>query len=336
MSLYKQTKKYLAASLTLLACGTALAPLSALATGEINKTAVKETTINVNQNIVVVSGRMSLGLANGDSGEYVYVPELGHKLSELNWGINDVYMLGLGGSVSPLSWLKLNADVWFKLNEGQGTMDDYDWFVLDYQYTDWSHHENVDLTKGLIFDINAELTFYQWERSKFFGIAGFKYDNWKWEVHGGDYVYSSYYLYDTVGSFPDDALAITYEQKFYTPYLGIGFSSDLDPTPITFSGRIIGSTLVSADSKDQHHMRDLVGEDEFESGKMVAFDLAGAYNFTKNFSIQLSYHFQRYYEIKDDGHRLDLTTGELTTYKGAVDGLDHRSDMFALTGVVNF
>ncbi len=42
-------------------------------------------------------------------------PELGHNLNKLNEGIDNVYRLGLGGSVALLSWQKLNADGWFKL-----------------------------------------------------------------------------------------------------------------------------------------------------------------------------------------------------------------------------
>jgi len=312
-------------------CGMALAvPAVSLASGA---TASKETTITINEKVMVVSGRMSLGRAAGEAEETVFIPELGHQLSKLQWDINDVFMLGLGGSVAPLSWLKLNADVWFKINDGDGTMDDYDYFLLDYGYTDWSHHENVDLTKGLIFDVNAELTFYRWEKSAFFGILGFKHDNWKWEARGGDYVYSTYSLYDTVGSFADDQLVITYEQKFYAPYLGIGFSSDLDVTPITFSGRFIYSPLVSAEDKDQHHLRGLVFEEDCDDGKLYAVDLNGAYRFTRNFALMASYHFQKYDRVRGGTTITDLGTGEVSKYRGDVAGIDNQLGIFALSAV---
>lgn len=336
MSPDHQTKKYLTACLTALACATVSLPISAGAADAMSKSAQKETTINVNQNVIVVSGRMSVGALNGESGEYVVIPQIKHRLSQLDWKLDNVYMLGLGGSIAPLSWLKLNADIWFKLNDGTGSMDDYDWFIEDYTYTHWSHHEDVDLTKGLMFDINAELSFYQWEKSKFFAILGFKYDNWEWEARGGDYVYSTYYLYDTVGSFPDGELAITYEQKFYTPYLGIGFTADLDVTPITFSGRLIGSTLTFGESKDQHHMRNLEGEQDYDGGSMYAVDLGGAYNFTKNFSMMLSYHYQKYNYMRDNSRRLDLDTGVLTVYTDSDDTMTHYSNMVSLSAIVNF
>ncbi len=335
MSLHNQTKKRLTACLTLLACGAALFPASVGAAGGVAPMSAKEMTYNANEQDPVVSGRMSLGLANGQSGEYVYNPRSGRKVSDLQWGIDSVYMLGLGGSVSPLSWLKVNADVWFKLNDGSGKMDDYDFMIPNYQYTDWSHH-NVDLTTGLLFDINAEITFYRWAGSKFFGIAGFKHDDWEWEAKGGNYIYSTYSLYDTVGNFPDDTKVITYEQKFNTPYIGIGFSSNLNPTPITFSGRLIASTLVSAEDKDQHHLRDIVFEEKFDSGRMVGFDLGGAYNFTKNFSLMLAYHYQKYDEMKGETTQTDLTTGKITKYTGEVAGIDNDLSIVSFSAIVSF
>jgi outer membrane protease len=315
---------------------SALAIASSATAVETTTTATKETTININQHVVMVSGRMSLGRAAGEAEETVYIPELGHKLSKLNWDIDNVYMLGLGGSVAPLSWLKFNADVWFKLNDGDGTMDDYDYFLLDSSYTDWSHHENVDLTKGLIFDVNAEMTFYRWQKTAFYGILGFKYDNWKWEARGGDYIYSTFALYDTVGSFSDDELVISYEQKFYAPYLGIGFTSDLDVTPITFSGRFIYSPLVSAEDKDQHHLRNLVFEEDFDDGKLYAVDLSGAYRFTGNFALMASYHFQKYDRVRGGTKITDLTTGKTTSYSGDVAGTDNELGIFSLSAVFSF
>ena len=142
-------------------CLSVLLPASFAGAAEPRKVE-KETSIHINKNVIVVSGRMSLGLINGKSNENVYVPEFQHKLSELNWDISGVYMLGLGGSVAPLSWLKLNGDVWFKLNKGDGSMRDYDWLFLGEQYTLYSRSDNLDVTRGIKVDVNSELTFYEY------------------------------------------------------------------------------------------------------------------------------------------------------------------------------
>lgn len=95
MSLQLKNTRFLTVQFALCACLTLLLPTSSLWAAATDQKVAKETSIHINQNVIVVSGRMSLGVINGDSGEFVFVPELGHKLSELNWGINDVFMLGL-------------------------------------------------------------------------------------------------------------------------------------------------------------------------------------------------------------------------------------------------
>lgn len=330
MSLQKKYPDHFCLCLIILLGAVLLLPATALSTMQPQKQLEKETTININQKVLVVSGRMSLNLLHGESGEYVYEPSRNHKLSELQWQIEDVYMLGLGGSISPLAWLKLNADLWFKLNKGSGNMDDFDWYIENFQYTDWSHHENVDLTRGVMFDINAEMTFYEYMANRFYGIVGFKYDTWEWEAFGGSYTYSTFALYDTVGSFADDEKVISYEQNYYAPYIGLGFSSDLSETPLTFSGRVIYSPFVSGDDKDQHHLRDLVFEEEYDSGTLFSCDLTGSYHFTSNITMTLAYHFQLYDEMRGSTTITDNVTGQKTFFSGDVAGMDHSSHMFSL------
>ena len=296
----------------------------------------KKSTININQNVVVVAGRMSIGMLHGESNEYVYVPEINHQLSELNWKLKDVWMLGLGGSISPVSWLNFNADIFFKLNDGDGNMNDYDWYIQDYQYTHYSNHQSVDLTKGIMFDVNAEMTFYEYDKSTFYGILGFKHETWEWEAYGGTYMYSTYYLYDTVGSIDKNVLGITYEQDFYAPYLGIGFTSSLSHTPITFSGRVIGTFWAWGEDKDQHHLRDLVFEEEFDSGTMFGFDLAARYNFTDNISLALSYRYHKYSEMKGETTVTDTTTGEKFEYNGDVAGMDNYAGVLSVGAMFTF
>ena len=68
-----------------------------------------ETSIQIEQEMLVVKAHMGVGYLNGDSSELVY-GENGRKLSELNWELDDVLMLNVGGSISPRSWLTISAD----------------------------------------------------------------------------------------------------------------------------------------------------------------------------------------------------------------------------------
>ena len=58
-----------------------------------------ETSIQIEQEMLVVKAHMGVGYLNGDSSELVY-GENGRKLSELNWELDDVLMLNVGGSIS--------------------------------------------------------------------------------------------------------------------------------------------------------------------------------------------------------------------------------------------
>jgi len=53
-------------------------------------------------------------------------------------------MLGVNGVLKVRSWLGFNFDGWFVATDGHGTMDDYDWQIPGYEWTDWSHHEGTD------------------------------------------------------------------------------------------------------------------------------------------------------------------------------------------------
>ncbi|HEY9148360.1 MAG TPA: omptin family outer membrane protease, partial [Gammaproteobacteria bacterium] len=68
--------------------------------------------------------RISAGILNGESGEYVYdatgaytgIP--GYKISELQWELKDVAMLGLGFTFPLNEHVKLNIDYWRNAVDG--------------------------------------------------------------------------------------------------------------------------------------------------------------------------------------------------------------------------
>jgi plasminogen activator len=255
----------------------------------------KQASVNINDHVVMVSGHLSMGFIDGKAKELVYDPVTGHKNSELDWRLDNVFMIGAGVSVKPLSWLRFNGNVWFLPGDGDGTMDDFDWQLEGYDWTDWSHHTNVSVKEGLMYDLNAELTFLRFNETSVFGIVGYKHDHWKWEARGGTFIYSSYYFRDTYGSFPDNELGISYEQTYDAPYIGIGFHANLHP--VTLDGRFIGSTLVSTSDKDTHHMRDLIVTSDIDSGHMFGLDFACTYNFTSNFAATAAFQYQRFEEV---------------------------------------
>lgn len=291
------------------------------------------TTIQIQQEVVQISGRLGLGRLSGESIETVYT-DTGHKLSELTWQLKDVYMLNAGVSVSPISWLTINADIWFKINDGNGTMDDYDWMIENFQYTHWSYHDDTDLTEGYMIDLNVAFAFYQHNKTTFSALLGYKRDNWEWVARGGSYVYSTYALYDTVGVFPAGEKGITYNQWYDVPYIGLAFQSNL--TNISFSGRFIVSPYAMAGAEDTHHMRNLFFEDDFDPTTMWAVDLGARYNFTPQLALLGAFHYQRYNEAKGSTTITDQVTGARRYIGGDAAGTSHTSNLLSLSLLYNF
>lgn len=284
----------------------------------------------------------SISILNGESKELVYYTSgaaTGQKLSELIWTFDNTTMLGGGLSISPLSWLTLNADAWMAVHKDSATMDDYDWLgasggggndrPVDWDH--WSHHEDTKVDKAYMLDISAEINTYQNDNFLLKGIVGFKRDFFKWKSSGGTYTYSrnplnsadAYAYRGYTGTIT--GLGITYQQEFNTPYLGIG--SVWNSGRWQLDGRVIASAWVDVKDKDIHHLRDLTFIEEFEKGKMIAIDLGGSYKLTNNLSLGASYHYQDYSTVKGTTTVINNLTNASTFHGGESAGASHKSHM---------
>lgn len=255
--------------------------------------------ISTEQASIALSGRTSIGYLTGQAHEFVYWPHRGgHKASELTWDIDSLFMVGLGATIQPKQWLAINIDTWFNIGDGSGYMDDYDWAIPGMDWTDQSIHDNTDVTKGFIFDVNAEMTAFSTNQIQLTGIIGFRRDSFEWQSRGGSYVYSVNGYRDMAGNFADDVLGITYEQTFNVPYIGIGFKGDFDR--IHFAAKITGSVLVSGEAIDHHHLRNLVTTDDFSNESMIAFDVSFGYDVSDTIGLEVAYAYEKYDTMKGD------------------------------------
>ncbi|HKJ65104.1 MAG TPA: omptin family outer membrane protease [Desulfopila sp.] len=309
-------------TLVMLTCALAAEPISA------GDSAKGTTSIQIGTLQVEVTGRLGLGRIDGESKELVYNTD-GTILSELIWTLDNVYMINGGISVQPLSWLKFNADLWVAVNDGGGTMDDYDWLVSGMDWTHWSHHEDVSLDRGIMFDINAQIPFYRLSGTVLSAFVGLKRDNWKWEAKGGTYIYSYYGFRDLSGSFPDGELAITYEQWWTVPYLGLGFESQLSNWIL--SGRLLASPFVQGEAEDMHHMRNLLFKDDFGTSSMWSVDFTTTYKFSPNWGISGAVKYQHYEEAKGSTTVINTLTGEQSYYGGDAAGADNEAVLAQLS-----
>lgn len=281
-----------------------------------------------------ITARIGAGYLQGEANEFVYVPEMNnYKLSQLTWNIDSLFMLGLGGSVVVNDWLILNADGWFKATDGSGSMDDYDWLLPGADWTHWSTHEDTDVTAASIIDVNAEIPFYSEGGITFNAYVGYRRDNFEWKASGGSYIYSEYDYRDTVGSFPSGELSITYEQTFDVPYLGLGMNGTFGA--LQLDARFIFSPLVSGETVDHHHMRNLVIYDDFSGESMISFDIAGSYPVMENMLMKFAFTYQNYSTMQGDS---EYQFNDIGVVQNIADGAgaDLESSMFSLSLVYAF
>lgn len=252
------------------------------------------------------------GLTKVEANEFVYIGI--YKLSELIWKTNSAFMVGGNTSITLApSWgVKLYASLSTTISRPNSSMDDYDWLVVGAGWSDWSHHPNTELQKGLTLDTGFSVNLYNNSRTIVLdALIGYKRDQWKWKAVGGSFIYTTLPGFrNDIGTFPNVPI-IDYEQTINTPYIGMAF--DWTRNYLTLGVKFIGSPLVSAKAVDNHYRRTLVITDTFKGGAMIGGNVDLTYHATKNASFNIFYSFQKY--LLDSGNAVyfDRSTG-ITTY----------------------
>ncbi|HEY0720220.1 MAG TPA: omptin family outer membrane protease [Gammaproteobacteria bacterium] len=291
--------------------------------------ATQHTTHNETMEI-----RLNGGYLTGQSGEYVYDADgavtgiAGYKMSQLDWKIDTAYLVGVGASLKLGRRTRFNLDYWQNAADGEATMDDYDWFYVGADWSDWSHHENTTATEISNVDINGEFTFLKFdnEQASITGIVGYRQDHLKWVAVGGTAIYSIDSYRDSKVIFPETK-GITYEQNFKTPYIGLGLHSagESNELPIVLNASVQYSGWAQGDDSDTHHLRNLLFEESGDGGKWLGMNVSLEFFLSQVMSLNVAYAYQRYQEIKASTTMTDLTTGDVTYFGGASAGLEHSS-----------
>lgn len=282
--------------------------------------------------------RLGFAQLNGESGEYVYdangaftgIP--GYKVSQLDWQLNSVPVLGIGATVHMDERLRLNFDYWKNTVTGDGTMDDYDWLYLGQDWSDWSHHDNTSVDEVSRLDFGGEFQLYDSTSlvKSIHGVVGFRRDRFAWESIGGYGIYSDLAYRDTLVSFPNVPV-ISYQQTFSAPYLGVNIQSAGDVgVPLLLTLGLRYSPLARGEDVDIHHLRSLRFETVGRNGTWYGADIKLDFIIDDRSSVELGYFNQRYNEILGSMMITDLTTGARAYYGGNAAGLDHSSSMFSL------
>lgn len=233
-------------------------------------------------------------LQSGEARELVY--DGSHQLSELIWDISGLALAGGSVSAAVGSSLQINAGLWVAVNKGNGSMEDYDWYI---DGADWTHFSDgdVEINSAYMFDINGAYTFYRGTSVELYGILGYKRLYWDWSEYGRSYIYSVNDWRDEIGS-SGGVNGIDYEQRFDVPYAGFGARVVFGQA----SGSVyaIYSPFVTAEDKDHHILRDLYFKETFEDIDYLGFGGEFVYNFNAAYFFTLSMDMHAIPEARGD------------------------------------
>ena len=247
--------------------------------------------------------RGSIGMLEGRAGEYVYIGP--YTLSELLWDISGVVMAGVTASWRVHTRWSLNAGAWSALNTGNGEMTDKDYRLPGFDWTDFSRSE-VDVERGLAFDINAGFRLNQHGRVALTALVGYRQDIWEWTDRAQEFVYSDAGFRDWRGHF-GGINAIDYKQTFRIPYAGLHVGGPAG-TRFHWQAYAIGSVFGSAEAHDHHILRGLHFEDTFSGLTYLALGIAAGLELTARTGLELALHIQHIPESTGDGYIVEDDT----------------------------
>lgn len=288
--------------------------------------AAEDMTFQSRDDAVTLKGSFGLMWIRAD--EYVFTgPSSDTNLSLLNWESDNVPVFDAEIRIELPHDFLLKA-TFETATGGDGYMTDYDWiepFATGTGPDDWSDRSQHDATDlDHFFGGSIALGYQVLEREHFSLdlLGGAKYRDVQWSAYGGSYVYSYRRYHDTVGTWPDDEIGITYQQKIPSAFIG------LDGTLVhgrwTLSGSVEGGFTFNAEAPDDHWARPLFFVDYIHQAPTIAVEANVAYAVTDRVSLSLGVAYDEMFKTRADSETYDPTNGQ-TYYDEDLTGAAQRT-----------
>jgi outer membrane protease len=237
-----------------------------------------------------------------DRSERVFPDKRRHQVSRLDWDMDDVFLLGLSGSVRS-GRASLNLGVWGGLGrDDAGKLEDYDWLMGDTReihgplWEGASEYSKSDDTVKSAWMADANVSFDLCSAESTFNVfpfAGVRYERYEWDSKGGWALYSR--LDWQHGEF-DDGTNLKYRQEYFQPYVGLGASWTINRLSLSAYGRF--APVYWGKDRDNHIRRGYVTEDEtgWEAFDDVAWGLGAraGWSFTETLALHVGIDWTRY------------------------------------------
>ncbi len=250
---------------------------------------------NAAENITI---NVSSGIAAVTAHEYVYIPEVDHKLSELIWDTRafSTVNAAIEARITPKTKLEMSGVFGFG---GDGFMSDYDW--LDDTTADWSHrslHDHTSMPGYVALDLHIAHQFATKDRWSFNGLAGVKYDSVKWKAFGGDFIYSTEDegFRDDIFSLDDTTIVISYQQEWATPYLGLSAIWADNKSSLHLSTFM--SPLSFGFDKDNHWLRETTFVEKFKPSWSAGIDAKFTHALTDRTAMLIAAGYNAHFTAK--------------------------------------
>lgn len=260
----------------------------------------------------------SVSVLNGESGEFVYNPENGSKLSELKWQIRNTPIIKGGLTWEAHPRVTLNANGWTTLASSGAGMDDYDW--LKEGQSHWSHWSTspTKLNFGNQFDLNATGWLIKEPAYQVGIMAGYQETRFSWMSKGGHYNYNNG---TQVGDFERNSRAIGYQQNFKVPYIGLAGKYRYRDFDVV--AQLKYGLHVESKDQDEHYARSLSFKEKATNGNYYSGTVSAGYYVTPQARLYTEVSWTRFSEGKGSSSAYDHSTGESDYSGGHSAGLQN-------------
>lgn len=297
-----------------------------------------QTLMKEREGAITVNDRVSVemygGYLKGESRELVYNADTGQKVSQLNWIIDEAYVVGGSVSVRANDWLTLRLGGWTPL-KSNNTMNDYDWQLTGHgDWSDRSHHPDTRINHAAMIDAGAKARLAAFGKTNLFDratldlLAGFRWLNISWTSYGGSGIYSDGGFRNETVNFTEGQAGLAYEQWFNTPYVGV--SGSISKGRFTFAAELTGSLWGWGSDKDNHYNRTLLFEEQFSRINMAAGDFSLIYALSKNVDLVSRFVYTKYFEAQSAATQQNYASGTTEYAPGNAAGMDHQNMLFSL------
>jgi outer membrane protease len=223
-------------------------------------------------------------------------------LSQLTWNFGHTELLKCVASYETQNATHYRISAENVIGSGRyASLLDLDW---DYPNGSWTSLAPTDysthpafLHRALQITVDTFYPLFHWRKKKGWQgdmdfLMGVQYMNYRWDAQGGFYIYRQ-----SQGALNPFLPGIIYDQKFLFPYYGALFTLKNEDWHLALQAW--SSSWVLAHTKDQHILRGLYFEENYQDGFFGGLRFQAEYRFSKGGSWTAYHEWQRIKEIRD-------------------------------------